>query len=127
MKLINQRQGSLLGVFAISSYLLIDEGGWTLLFGLLGFTLASYSWILHTDHDRVDLTRYTRTNGPLPFWLYEAMPFVYLVAGLLCWRFADSYLYAPSIVMFLCGGFAALWTRRHQRLSRPRGRLMIGV
>lgn len=91
------------------------------------YVAAAIAWVCLIEQQRRDLQRYRRFRGPWPFWWYELLPFAYYGVGLLVWRSQSDPWFAPSVVLFLSAGGMALWIRRHQRLSRPKGRLMIGV
>lgn len=88
---------------------------------------AAVAWVCIVEQQRRDIQRYRRYRGPWPFWCYEMMPFLYYGAGLVVWRLQSDPWFAPSVVLFMAAGATTLWVRRHQRLSRPKGRLMIGV
>lgn len=84
-------------------------------------------WIWQLELQRRDVQRYRRFKGLWPFWWYELLPFGYYAAGLLIWRLESDPWYAPSVMLLLGAGGLAIWLRRQQRLSRPKGRLMLGI
>lgn len=84
-------------------------------------------WVKLIEQRRQDLQRYRRQQGPWPYWLYEILPFAYVGLGVLVWRWVSDPWFAPSIMLLLGAGAITLWIRRYQRLSRPKGRLMLGL
>lgn len=59
----------------------------------------------------------------VPFWLYEALPGIYLAAGLLTVALLDHALAWMSSALLVGSGLYVLWMRwraRHRR-TRPRG------
>lgn len=91
------------------------------------YCYSAVFWVRLIEQRRQDLQRYRRAKGPWPYWCYEVLPFTYVGLGVLVWRWVSDPWFAPSIMLLLGAGAITLSIRRYQRLSRPKGRLMLGL
>ncbi|CAM3735351.1 DUF5656 family protein [Rheinheimera salexigens] len=75
-------------------------------------------WVLRSHNRRSDGVR-NKSLGPLPFWLYELLPFVYAVSAVCIFSIADNlYLYPSAAILlsvFLLLYLFRVLYRKHQR------------
>lgn len=90
------------------------------------YCYSAMYWVKLIEQRRQDVDRYRRYKGPCPYWVYEILPFAYIGVGVLVWRWVSDPWFAPSIMLLIGAGAITLSIRRYQRLSRPKGRLMLG-
>lgn len=81
-------------------------------------------WVLRSNNRRSDIKdAMNKYGGTLPFWLYELLPFVYVVFSILLIVLSDNvYLYPFAVILIGMG--AQLWMlrrsyRKHQRPVSP--------
>ena len=85
-----------------------SSGGWVPKLGEVG-VLARARHGTYPQHQR-------RPEMHLPKWLYEALPWTYVVAGLLAVVRADHWLWwASGALLFIAGGFVWSARRRYRR------------
>ncbi|MDX1677766.1 hypothetical protein [Arsukibacterium sp.] len=90
-----------------------------LLSGLLLFMAGALVWIVRSEHRREDDVFAERKNGPVPFWLYELLPFGCLVSAMVIFILPLNQFYYPSAVILLIVGVQLWLTRNMQRRHRP--------
>lgn len=72
-------------------------------------SLFAIRWIKQSASQRRRLS--PNPVGPLPFWLYELRPFIYLLSGLLLGAWMPGWWWYPSAILLGCAGLL-LWTVR---------------
>ncbi|MAA93856.1 MAG: hypothetical protein CML22_08915 [Rheinheimera sp.] len=90
-----------------------------LLSGMLLFLAGALVWIVRSEHRREDDVFAERKNGPVPFWVYELLPFVCLLSAVAIFILPFSQFYYPSAFILLIVGIQLWLTRNMQRRHRP--------
>lgn len=90
----------------------------TTLSGALLFIAGGLVWIARSDHRRMDINNKQRSNGPLPFWCYEFLPFGYILFALLLIVWSSNPMLYPSAVIFLVVGHQLWFLRANQRVHQ---------
>jgi hypothetical protein len=89
-----------------------------LILAILLMSRGATLWVLRSYNRRSDGIK-SKSLGPIPFWLYELLPFVYAISAVCIFSLADNtYLYPSAaifLVVFLLLHFTRISSRKHQR------------
>ncbi len=129
-------------IYEVAPYIYLISGGYCLFYpssllitagGLLLFAAGASVWIKRSrtrsrlsrhypvveylNHDKSPDQAVDRYRSPyrIPAWLYEYLPFIYLLAGCICYRYQQAYsasiLILAAAVLFAMAGIFS-WTMR---------------